>query len=99
MSEQSNVPARLREGIDAAKRGDKIAARRLLQQVLSVDGDNELALMWMASVVDSLNERRFFLERALSINPKNDRAREALRRLGVTEPETRRSPAPIPATD
>ncbi len=90
MSEQSNVPARLREGIDAAKRGDKIMARRLLQQVLTLDGDNEMALMWMASVVDSLNERRFFLERALSINPKHDRAREALRRLGVTEPELRR---------
>jgi len=90
LSEQSNVPTRLREGIDAAKRGDKIMARRLLQQVLTIDGDNEMALMWMASVVDSLNERRFFLERALSINPKNDRAREALRRLGVTEPEVRR---------
>ena len=98
MSEQSNVPARLREGIDAAKRGDKTTARRLLQQVLSIDGDNELALMWMASVVDSLNERRFFLERALSINPKNDRAREALRRLGVTEPSTvRQAPPPPPS--
>ena len=86
MSEQSNVPARLREGIDAAKRGDKITARRLLQQVLSIDGDNELALMWMASVVDSANERRFFLERALSINPNNDRAREALRRMGIENP-------------
>ncbi len=91
MSEQSKVPARLREGIDAAKRGDKLTARRLLQQVLTVDGDNELALMWMASVVDSVEERRFYLERALSINPNNPRAREALRRLGVTEPQTRRT--------
>ncbi len=96
MSEQSNVPARLREGIDAAKRGDKLTARRLLQQVLSIDGDNELALMWMASVVDTLNERRFYLERALSINPNNARAREALRRLGVEQPQPRRAPAPAP---
>lgn len=96
MSEQSSMSTRLREGIDAAKRGDKIAARRLLQQVLSMDGDNELALMWMASVVDTVNERRFFLERALSINPNNARAREALRRLGVEEPQTRRAPAPSP---
>lgn len=91
MSEQSKVPARLREGIDAAKRGDKLTARRLLQQVLSVDGDNELALMWMASVVDSVEERRFYLERALSINPNNPRAREALRRLGVTTPPLRQA--------
>lgn len=94
MSEQSNMSSRLREGIDAAKRGDKLTARRLLQQVLSIDGDNELALMWMASVVDTVNERRFFLERALSINPNNARAREALRRLGVEDPQPRRAPAP-----
>lgn len=98
MSEQSKVPARLREGIDAAKRGDKTTARRLLQQVLSADGDNELALMWMASVVDSVNERRFYLERALSINPNNPRAREALRRLGVTEPQVRRSTSAATST-
>lgn len=88
------MSSRLREGIDAAKRGDKITARRLLQQVLSMDGDNELALMWMASVVDTVNERRFFLERALSINPNNARAREALRRLGVEDPQPRRAPSP-----
>lgn len=86
------MSTRLREGIDAAKRGDKITARRLLQQVLSIDGDNELALMWMASVVDTVNERRFFLERALSINPNNARAREALRRLGVEDPQPRSAP-------
>ncbi len=96
MSEQ-NMSPRLREGIDAAKRGDKTTARRLLQQVLSTDGNNEMALMWMASVVDALEERRFYLERALRVNPNNTRAREALKRLGVTEPATtpplRTSPA------
>ena len=71
----------------------------LLQQVLSIDGDNELALMWMASVVDTLNERRFYLERALQVNPDNTRAREALRRLGVEGRPHRRAPAPAaPAT-
>ncbi len=80
------MTAKLREGIDAAKRGDKLAARRLLLQVLSGDANNELALMWMASVVDTLNERRFYLERALQVNPGNNRAREALHRLGVDVP-------------
>ena len=80
------MTTRLREGIDAAKRGDKLSARRLLLQVLSSDANNELALMWMASVVDTLNERRFYLERALQVNPGNNRAREALQRLGVEVP-------------
>jgi len=75
------MQARLREGIDAAKRGDRLTARRMLQQVLAYDRNNELALMWMASVVDTLDERRSFLQRALQLNPDNARAREALRRL------------------
>ncbi len=81
------MPAKLREGIEAAKRGDKLAARRLLLQVLSSNANNELALMWMASVVDTLSERRFYLERALQVNPGNSRAREALHRLGVDTPD------------
>ncbi|MCI0377438.1 MAG: hypothetical protein L0215_07520 [Gemmataceae bacterium] len=73
---------RLREGVEAARRGDKLTARRLLQQVLLQDRTNEVALMWMASVMDTVAERRAYLERALQINPNNDRAREALNRLG-----------------
>lgn len=81
-----DIGERLREGIEAARRGDRINARRLLQQVLILDRDNEAALMWMASVVDTLAERRAFLERAIKVNPNNQRAREALERLGGTVP-------------
>ncbi|HYO88258.1 MAG TPA: hypothetical protein VER79_06385, partial [Candidatus Limnocylindrales bacterium] len=82
----NNLETTLREGIEAARRGDKLAARRLLQQVLQQDRSNETALMWMASVVDTLPERRAYLEQVLRINPANDRAREALVRLGGTAP-------------
>ena len=81
MADQS-TQERLREGIEAARRGDKLTARRLLQQVLLQDRTNEAALMWMASVMDTVAERRAYLERALQVNPKNERAREALARLG-----------------
>lgn len=81
MADQS-VQERLREGVEAARRGDKLTARRLLQQVLLQDRNNEVALMWMASVMDTVAERRAYLERALQINPNNERAREALNRLG-----------------
>lgn len=83
----------LREGIEAARRGDKLAARRLLQQVLQQDRSNETALMWMASVVDTLPERRIYLEQVLRINPANDRAREALQKLGGTPPARAEAPA------
>ncbi|MAS37076.1 MAG: hypothetical protein CL610_23960 [Anaerolineaceae bacterium] len=76
-------------GIDAARRGDKPAAQVLLRQVVAADPRNELAWMWLASAVDSIDERRTCLENALRINPNNTRAREALDRLqpgGETSP-------------
>lgn len=82
MAENPQPQDRLKQAISAAQRGDKTAARRLLQQVLSEDKNNEVAWMWMASVVDTVDERRACLQRALKINPNNARAQEALRRLG-----------------
>jgi hypothetical protein len=83
----------LREGIEAARRGDKLTARRLLQSVLQQDRTNETALMWMASVVDTAPEKRAYLEQVLRINPNNDRARQALEKMGGAPP-----PAPRPAS-
>jgi hypothetical protein len=83
----------LRDGIDAARRGDKLTARRLLQAVLQQDRTNETALMWMASVVDTAPEKRAYLEQVLRINPANDRARQALEKMGGAPP-----PAPRPAS-
>jgi len=86
-----NLERNLREGIEAARRGDKLAARRLLQSVLQQDRTHEAALMWMASVMDTVPERRAYLEQVLRINPANDRARQALERLGGTAPSTPRA--------
>ena len=81
MAERGNLQSRLNAGIEAARSGNLAEARRLLQQVLSSDPNNEVAWMWMASAVTSPAERRVCLERALQINPGNARAKEALRRL------------------
>jgi Tol biopolymer transport system component len=86
LAENPQTQEKLRQGIEAAQRGDKTAARRLLQQVLTDDGNSELGWMWMAMVVEDLDERRACLQRALKINPNNARAREALRRLGGDVP-------------
>lgn len=86
---------RLRQGVEAARSGDKSRARILLQQVLAEDPANEAALMWMASVSDSADDRRFYLQRALTLNPKNDRAREALRRMGIEVDDAPTAPARV----
>ena len=81
-----NFERNLSEGIEAARRGDKLTARRLLQQALQQDRANETALIWMASVVDTVPEKRAYLEQVLRVNPNNERARQALERMGGAPP-------------
>jgi Tol biopolymer transport system component len=97
LAHQDDLQQKLRMGIDAARRGDKTAAQLLLRQVVAADPQNELAWMWLASAVESLDERRACLEHALRINPNNTRAREALRRLqpsGTAAPAREATPRP-----
>lgn len=101
MSNPADLQEKLKLGIEAARRGDREAARLLLRQVVSADPRSESAWMWLASVVDSLAERRACLQNALKLNPNNQRAREALNRLdaaaaGRPLPPARRAP-PQPA--
>ncbi|MBC8098212.1 MAG: PD40 domain-containing protein [Armatimonadetes bacterium] len=81
-----DLQSTLRAGVDAAKRGDRTTARRLLEEVIAADDNNELAWLWLASAVTSVAERRTCLERVLQINPDNARAREALEKLGAGQP-------------
>lgn len=83
MANEPTLGELLRKGIEAARNGEKVNARYYLTQALEKDANNETALMWMASVTDAINERRGYLQRALDINPGNDRAREALRRIAA----------------
>lgn len=76
-----DIQSTLRKGIEAAKSGDRTTARRLLERVIAVDDNNELAWIWLASSVNTASERRACLERVLQINPSNTRARDALARL------------------
>lgn len=78
---QSNVERQLRAGIRAAQQNNVDQARTLLEGVLRQDRNNELAWIWMASVVASKREKRVCLERVLQINPNNEPAREAINSL------------------
>ncbi len=90
MAANDDLAKTLRAGIDAARRGDRATARRLLEQVTVTDERNEQAWMWLAAVV-SPTERRTCLQKVLEINPNNARAREALRKLAG---ESQRRTAP-----
>lgn len=78
----------LKSGIEAARGGNKAVARKIFEQVLREDPQNELAWMWLATVLDNPTDRRRALERVISINPNNARAQQALSKLQSVSPET-----------
>lgn len=71
----------LQQGIEAARAGDRAEARRLLDQVVTLDERHEVAWFWLAAVADSVDEKRAFLAKVIAINPLNDRARRLLEQL------------------
>lgn len=79
----NSLDEKLRLGIEAARRGDKATASRLLRQVVDINPNNEVAWMWLASALDNLLERKQALEQALRINPSNARAAQALEQLNA----------------
>lgn len=64
----------VRQGIAAAKRGDRAQARSLLLEATELDSEYELAWLWLASVAQNREETAYYLERALAINPDDERA-------------------------
>ena len=73
-----------RQGIAAAKAGQKDQARQLLQQSLRIDPANEAAWLWLTSVARDQRERLFCLQKLLEINPNNEMGLQSLRQLGLT---------------
>lgn len=78
---KNNIESLLNEGIQAARAGDRRVARDVLEQVVEQDQGNEKAWFWLASVVDTDDERRMCLRTVLKINPNNDKARAALEKI------------------
>lgn len=79
---QPNREELLQMGIRAAKSGNNDGARLFFEQVLNQDKRNERAMMWMAKLSASDRaERKKWLERVLEVNPDNDGARDALKKI------------------
>ena len=78
---------RLEEAIKVIKAGDKAAGRQMLADILQADLNNELAWLWLSSVVDSPEEKRKYLRRVLAINPANKAAQRGLALLAQEAPD------------
>lgn len=74
----------LRQGIEAARAGNKAVARALLEQVVALNPQHEKGWFWLAAVTDDLHEKRTCLNNVIVINPDNTRAQALLARLEGT---------------
>jgi len=81
VSEEQNVQQLLRQGIEAAREGNKAEARKLFEQVVELDDKSEKGWFWLASVVDTDEEKKVCLGNVLFINPNNERAQKAMEQL------------------
>lgn len=79
--EQRETYSLLRRGIAAAKSGDKTQARNLLRHASRVDPHCEDVWLWLARVAVASEEAIGCLEKALAINPFNQRARASISRI------------------
>ena len=76
----------LRDGIAAAKAGDKPRAFDLLTRASEIPATSEQAWLWLSSVVNDDSERLFCLNNVLRINPENvaaQRGTAMLRQKGI----------------
>jgi hypothetical protein len=89
-------------GKAAARKGHKSKAHKLFRQAIEVDPYHEMVWLWLASVVETEEDRRVCFENVLELNPSNITARRQLQRIEqralneVMHPETaRRMTTPV----
>jgi len=75
---QGSGQRRLREGIEAAKSGNRVLARDRLLEAVQQDSDQESAWWWLAQVADDQREQMRALENVLRLNPEHAEAQQAL---------------------
>lgn len=68
----------LREGIAAAKSGERERARDLLVRAVARDETNAAGWLWLSGLLEDLEDRRTCLKKVLALDPGNTHARKGL---------------------
>lgn len=71
----------IQRGINAYKMDRKELAKQFFEEAIRNDEENELAWLWLASVVESEREKISCLEKVLQINPENETAKNSLDKI------------------
>lgn len=70
-----------KEGKEAAKRGDQARAHELFRRAVEIDPYHEQVWLWLASVVETDDDRRVCFENVLALNPTHPTAHQQLHLL------------------
>lgn len=81
--EKKSTDQLMNQAIQLAKNGSLSSASRIFAAIINQDPGNETAWLWMAATITDREKQCYCLQRAIQINPKNERAREALAQLSV----------------
>ena len=76
-----NLEQLMNLGMQSAREGNKPNARFIFQQILDADKQNERALLWMATVAETPEERVRYLKTVLRVNPNNQTAQKQLEKM------------------
>jgi hypothetical protein len=77
----ANIQAMIEQGKRALREGNLVEAQQLLLRATELDESNDEAWLWLASAVDSVEEKRICLENVLVLKPNNSEARRMLAEL------------------
>lgn len=90
------IDEKLQAGIAAAKTGDKDHARNLLTQVVEADETHVSAWLWLAYIIDDLDEKEVCFENVLALDPKNSIAHKGLIWLAKARAKKRKPAVEMP---
>lgn len=76
-----DINASFSQARELARQGDRPAARRLLEEILQEEPNNEDVLLWYALVSPTKTEAVEGLRKVLEINPNNTQAQQRLAKL------------------
>ncbi len=88
-----NYEALVRDGITAAKNGNRRLAWSLLNQAVQMNSLDPRPWLWLTETTDDINEKSEYLEQAVAADPQNAASRRALAALkGKLDPAEKMVP-------
>jgi tetratricopeptide (TPR) repeat protein len=81
MEPESTIQA----GLIAMKQGEWETARKIFEQIVATQPENEEGWYFLAHVLPTAGEAKICLEKVLQINPQNIKAKKRLEKLNVSD--------------